>query len=121
VQNEIQEALQSFEANQSIKLGAVKPKNHHIFHQAFFKAERISLLTYLKSLSNFFDVWTETTSDQLLHARTLKTTTFDDSESSTDENQVKDISVIFLQIWTVINHSVFVQTTGSQSEHNEGQ
>lgn len=77
--------------------------------QQVYKTERTSFMTYLKSLFNFFETWSSNAS--------CKKNFFTQNDINNLETH-RDKSVIFFQIWTVLNHSVFVSLMNEPTKIN---
>lgn len=68
IQNEILEMLSNEENRNTLLAGARKTKKNLV--KSLYKTERMSLLTYLKSLFTFFEVWTNHSTHSCQHDNT---------------------------------------------------
>ena len=62
----------------------------------------------MKSLFNFFEIWTTHSTDFQGEQPTHRNGSLLGDLSDAEDDSIKQISVLFLQIWTVINHSALV-------------
>lgn len=68
------------------------------------KPGRHLLLTYLKALQNFLGQWMDTSAELVAKAASAKYTILEEE----DDDKVLEVSTLCLQIWALVNHSVFL-------------
>ena len=94
IQNEILEMLCNEETRNTLLAGARKTKKNLV--KSLYKTERMSLLTYLKSLFNFFEVWTNHSTHSSQNENTTRQRRGFEPDDTEEECVDKEINVIFL-------------------------